>query len=123
MQVNPESGLASTCPATDLSTTPHPFNPPLSEYALVELLHKNFSPETVKKVFWVRKMYHDWMVYRHSLGLEFISCDLENKSTINESSLKFATYRFITAVKKVHGEDFSDKTLYDIVICIQFHPE
>ena len=62
-------------------------------------------------------------MYRQSLGLEFISCDLEDKSTITANSLKFALCRFITEVKKVNGEDFPGKTLYDIIVCVQFHLE
>ena len=45
-----ESSLALTCPAEELGPMGHPFNLPLAEDALVDLSHKNFSPETVKKI-------------------------------------------------------------------------
>ena len=38
-------------------------------------------------------------------------------------SLKFALCHFIMEIKKVNGEDFPGKTLYHIVVCIQFHLE
>ena len=57
MYANPENTLASMCTAGEFTTTPCQFKPPLSEDALVDLSHKNFSTETMKKVHWVRKMY------------------------------------------------------------------
>ena len=68
-------------------------------------------------------MYREWRLYRHGLGLDYIACDLEDRSTITGSSLIYALCRFITEVKKVDGTDFPGKTLYDILICIQFHLE
>ena len=117
-----EEGLAWTCPA-ELSSFHHEFKQPLPATSLMELSHKNFSPETLKKIRWVRKMYKDWQSYRHSLGFEYIKCDLEDKATISTESLLFALCRFITEIKKVNGEDFPGKTLYDIVVCVQFHLE
>ena len=61
--------------------------------------------------------------YRHGQGLDYIHCDLEDKATITAESLKFALCRFITKIKKVNGEDFPGKTLYLIVVCVQFHLE
>ena len=77
----------------------------------------------MKKVPWVRKMYNEWRTYRHANGFEFITCDIEDPKSICEESLIFALCHFITEVKKVNGEDFPGKTLYDIIICIQFHLE
>ena len=84
------------------------------------LSQKNFSDETLHKIRWVVKMYREWKNYRHSLG---IVCDLDDVSTISEESLQFCMCRFITEIKKVNGKDFPGKTLYDIVVCIQFHLE
>ena len=85
------------------------------------LSHKNFSDETKKKIAWVTKMYHQWHAYRHHLGLD--QCDLDKKETVTRDSVIFAVCRFITEVKKVDGSDFPGKTLYELVICIQFHLE
>ena len=111
-----EDNVPATCPS-------HPFNEPLGEAALKELSHKNFSSETLKKVLWVWKMYCEWRQHRHSLGLEYITCDLEDHSTISTGSLSFALCRFLTEVKKVDGSDFPGKMLYDILVCVQFHLE
>ena len=65
-------------------------------------------------------MYHKWHTYRHGLGLVFIQCDLEDPATTAET-LKFALCCFVTKVKKINGDKFPWKTLYHIVVCIQFH--
>ena len=68
-------------------------------------------------------MYKDWREYRHSLGLEYIVCDFEDKASISGETLKFALCRFITEVKKLDGTEYPSHTLYDILICVQFHLE
>ena len=120
---NFQGALTSTCPAGSIAPVTHQYNAPLSDDVLVKLSHKNFSKETMKKVRWVRKMYNEWRAYRHANGFEFITCDIEDPKSICEESLTFALCRFITEVKKVNSEDFPGKTLYDIIICIQFHLE
>ena len=65
----------------------------------------------------------EWRSYRHLNGLEYIECDLEDKATITAETLKFALVRFVTEVKKLNGDDFPSKTLYHIVVCVQFHLE
>ena len=52
-----------------------------------------------------------------------IECDLDDITTITQESLLFALCRFITEVKKLDGSDFPARTLYDILICVQFHLE
>ena len=104
--------------------TSRPFNIPLKEEVLEELGHKNFAPDTMKKVKWAVKMYRDWRNFRNAdPGLENIPCDLDEKSTITQNSLTFALSRFITEVKKLDGTDFPGKTLYEILVSIQFHLE
>ena len=100
------------------------FKDPLESDVLEDLKYKNFSPDTMKKVKWVTKMYREWRNYRHTLpNMQFIQCDLDDKNTITKDTLIFAMCRFITEVKKVDGSDFPGKTLYEIVICVQFHLE
>ena len=63
------------------------YHDPLPEEDLSYLSRKNFVPETVKKIQWATKMYHDWRNYHHSQGFQFIPCDLDDVSTITEESL------------------------------------
>ena len=118
-----ESMLSSTCPAAETSNVASPFKEPLGQEQLTELSHKNFSRNTMKKVRWAVKMYHEWRVHHHGLGLEFIPCDLYDRSIVTATSLRHALCCFITEIKKVNGDDFPGKTLYDIIVCIQFHLE
>ena len=96
---------------------------PLDTASLQKLCHKNFSDETLKKMNWVYNMFQDWRNYRHSLTLAEITCDLSDISTISEESLSFALCHFLIEVKKLDGSDFPARTLYDIVICLQFYLE
>ena len=99
------------------------YKAPLDNDTLVSFTRKQFSDETMKKVRWVVKMYNEWREYRHNQGLQYIPCDLNDLSTVSEESLVFGLTRFITEVKKVNGSDFPARTLYDIVICLQFYLE
>ena len=107
----------------EVHSTARKFNLPLSADDLESLSHKNFAPETMKKVRWATKMFREWRMYRKSQGLEEILCGLDEKSTISPQSLIFALVRFITEVKKVDGSEFPPRTLYDIIVCVQFHLE
>ena len=118
-----DTAIPHTCPAGVVASTTCTFKAPLLDDQLAELSHKNFSPDTMKQIRWVRKMYRDWRDHRHSCGFDYIACDLEDKATITAESLKFALCRFITEIKKVNGDNFPGKTLYHIVVCVQFHLE
>ena len=118
-----EQAVPLTCPVADTAMGVCPFKEPLAAVELSELSHKNFSPDTLKKVRWAVKMYCEWRIHRHSMGLERITCNLDDRATITGTSLHFDLCRFLTEVKKIDGSDFPGKTLYDIAICIQFHLE
>ena len=49
-----------------------------------------------------------------------IHCNLDDVNSITVESLIFALCHFITEVKKLDGSDFPPKTLYEIVVCVQF---
>ena len=75
----------------------------------------------MKKVKWVRGMYNDWRDFRNNHPqLQSVDCDIENVKTIEKQSFIESVCKFITEVKKVDGSDFPSKTLYDIIICMQF---
>ena len=100
------------------------YHEPLDSDTLDTLSRKKFSSETMKKVNWVTKMYQEWMYTRNaSSGSDEITCDLENISSITQDSLKFALCHFITEIKKLDGSEFPPRTLYDLVICMQFYLE
>ena len=100
------------------------FRSPLSDSKLEQMSNKIFSEDTMKKVKWVVTMYRAWREYRNGCDdLESVQCDLDNKETITKEALISAVTRFITEVKKIDGSDYPAKTLYEIIICLQFHLE
>ena len=107
-----------------MSWSQRSYNSPLPKEEMEKLSNKNFSPETMKKIKWVLKMYREWRIYRNGdSSLENITCDLDDMSTVTEASLIFGVSWFITEVKKLDESDFPGKTLYDMIVCIQFHLE
>ena len=104
------------------SVSKRSFNAPLKTEDLNELKHKNFSEDTLKKVKWAVKMYREWRANRLIQG-ELVPLDLDDKNTVTSEGLNSAMPRFITEVQKLNGEPFPGRTLYDIIICVQFHLE
>ena len=100
------------------------YNAPLDSIAMSKLACKNFLDETLKKVTWVRRMFSQWRLDHNKNSMdETIMCDLDDHETITEDNLVFAMCRFIREIKKMNGEQFPAKTLYEIVMCMQFHLE
>ena len=100
------------------------YHKPLNDGQLDLYTVKKFSEETNKKIMWVKRMYVNWRTYRNKISTgEMIFMDLDDIKTIDEANLLFAVPRFITKIRKVDGSDFPAKTLYDIVICLQFFLE
>ena len=99
------------------------FNFPLDKHSLDVLSRKNISDETLKKVKWVRNMFAEWRFTRNQNQYEdeMVGCDLEYKSMIIPETLIFAMHWFITEISKLDGTDYPPKTLYQIVLCVQFH--
>ena len=88
---------------------------------MVLLTRKKFSDETMKKVHWVRHMYTDWRQYRNNTAhLENVLSDIEDVDSLSKELLCKDICKFITEVKKVDGTEFLSRTMYDIVICLQF---
>ena len=78
----------------------------------------------MKKVNWVKGMFQEWRYHRNmSADFSDIHCDLDDVNSITVENLIFAMCRFITEVKNLDGSDFPPKTLYEIVVCVQFYLE
>ena len=91
---------------------------------MTNLTKKRFSEETMKKVAWVMRMYRDWRMYRNNNpDLLNIETDLDDENIVDKEGLVRDICRFLTEVRKLDGSQFLGKTLYDIVICLQFHLE
>ena len=97
------------------------FKEPLSPDVMMSMSRKSFSDETMKKVMWIRNMFSDWRQFRNqSPVLQNVECDIECIGSFSKEELCGVLCKFITEVKKVDGTDFPPRTLYDIIICMQF---
>ena len=66
-------------------------------------------------------MYNDWRHYRNKTpSLENVQCDIEDIPSLTQESLKSAVCKFITEVKRLDGQDYPARTMYNFVICLQF---
>lgn len=91
---------------------------------MTNLTHKKFSDETTKKIRWVTKMYGEWRLVRNlNPNVRNIVCDMDDISSLTISNVVEGICRFLTEIKKLDGSEFPGKTLYDLVICLQFHLE
>ncbi len=100
------------------------FKDPRSEDEMKLMSHKKFAQETHKKIQWVVNMYHSWHVARNrNPDMVPISVDLDRPETITKQGLSYALCHFITKIKKINGEEYPPKTIYEMVICIQMFLE
>ena len=104
---------------------PRTFKSPLPQDALDRLAKKNFSKKTCQKIKWICKIFWEWRNFCNETNTsgELIMCDLEDVDSISIDSLNFGLVRFLTEIKKINGDEYPAKTMYEILICVQFHLE
>ncbi len=85
---------------------------------------KKFAGETYKKIRWVVNLYHNWRITRNkNPDVVPILVDLDRPETIEERMLSYTICCFITEIKKLNGQDYPPRTIYEIVMCLQIHLE
>ncbi len=102
------------------------FREPLSLAEMENLSHRTFAANTEKKILWAVQLYRNWWYQRCAK----VDCDsrikwasIDNLGQVSRSNLAFALCAFISEVKKLDGSEFPGSSLYQIIICIQFHIE
>ncbi len=69
-------------------------------------------------------MFHQWQIDRNKRpDLIQIWADLDDLSILEKSTLSYTLCCLITEIKKISGEDFPPKTLYEMIICVQMYLE
>ena len=86
-----------------------------------KMSRKKFSDETMKKVKWVVKMYREWRECRDDDN-SIVDLGIKWKMWIKLHFFKVCVVSLLKS-KRLDGSEFPGKTLYDIVICVQFHME
>ena len=82
-----------------------PLQLPTGQESFDNLSKKKFSDETNKKVKWVHGMYYDWREVHNGSGIDYIACDIEDRSTITVDDFIFGMKRFITEVRKLDNNN------------------
>ena len=88
------------------------------------MTYKQFSPKTDKKINWVMSMFSEWRRYRNEIpNMDSVMLDFDDLHSVNKEELGSVLCCFITEVQKLDDTNFPPKTLYDIIVCIQFFLE
>ena len=92
---------------------------------LDELSGKKFSVNTARKISWAIELFRDWKNERMKdpdHPTEIMWCSLEDK-TLNKAHLCRTLCSFVNEVRRKDGKEYPGKTLYDLVLCVQFYLE
>ncbi len=101
------------------------YKPPLPPEKMDMLSKKTFSDNTNCKINWAMNLYCDWYFKRCKAA----ECDSRIKWSNLESgqlvvaNLAYSLSCFISEVRKKDGGEYPGDSLYQLVICIQFHLE
>ncbi len=104
------------------------FKPPTSEEELDALSVKSFA-KTDKKIMWAINMFKEWCMHCLRVGpfdtthgtLQWVN--VEDPGNLLKPHLCTALCCFINKTRRQDGAEFLGKTLYEILMCIQFYLE
>ncbi len=93
---------------------------------LEQLSYKSFAPSTDRKIAWAVSLYEEWR--QHCLRTDVserheISWGSLTQKGLKESDLSFCLCCFINEIRRKDRGEFPSKSLYEIVLLIQFHLE
>ncbi len=105
------------------------FGEPTSESQLEELCVKQFAETTDKKIAWSVNMFKEWCMNRLRVGpydnthgtLQWVN--LDDTGNLLKPHLSLSLCCFLNEIKRKDGKDFPGKSLYEILMCLQFHLE
>ena len=102
------------------------FKKPTEESALEELSKKTFSANTDRKIDWAVGLFKAWR--QHRLRMDVVDvfqirwCDID-ADDLNTEHLSFCLCCFVNEVRRQDGKEFPGKSLYKLVVLIQFYLE
>ncbi len=69
-------------------------------------------------------LFYTWHIARNqNPDAVPVLADLDHVETIEKHFLSNALCRFITEVRKLNGDRYPPKTIYEMIVCIQMHLE
>ncbi len=101
------------------------FREPVHDDLIDSLCGKTFVASTDRKIAWAVKLFEECRMARMcclNCPTEVKWSDLSNPG-LSQGNLQFSLCRFITEVKRLDGSEFPGRTLYNIVLLIQFYLE
>ncbi len=104
---------------------PSRYKAPLDVRTMDLLSRKTFSDNTNAKINWAVNLYRDWYFERCKVA----DCDSRIKWSNIESgdivpaNLCYSLSCFLSEVRKKDGSEYPGDSLYQLLICIQFHLE
>ncbi len=102
------------------------FKKPTELSALDELLKKTFSVNTNRKIDWAVGLFKSWR--QHRLWTDVVEvfqigwCNID-ADDLNAEHLSFCLCSFVNEVRHQDGKEFPGKSLYELVVLIQFYLE
>ncbi len=88
--------------------------------------HKSFAPSTDRKIAWAASLYEEWRQHRlqtDEKDRHEISWGALQNPNLKEADLSFCLCSFINEIRRKDGGEFPPKSLYEIVLLIQFKLE
>ncbi len=119
------NAAVSGAPIDDTSEPEGRYRRPLDADKLELLSRKTFSDNTNSKINWAMNLYRDW----YFEWCKSADCDSRIKwsniesGEIQESNLAHSLSCFLSEVRKRDGSEYPGDSLYQLLICIQFHLE
>ena len=102
------------------------FKKPTEQSALDKLSKKTFSANTNRKIEWAVGLFKSWR--QHRLWTDVVEvfqigwCNID-ADDLNAEHLSFCLCSFVNEVRRQVGKEFSGKSLYELVVLIQFYLE
>ncbi len=102
------------------------FKKPTEQSALDELSKKTFSVNTNRKIDWAVGLFKSWR--QHRLWTDVVEvfqigwCNID-ADDLNAEHLSFCLCSFVNEVRHQDGKEFPSKSLYELVVLIQFYLE
>ena len=100
------------------------FKAPQCDLVIDNFAHKDFVPQSKRKIKWAVGMYSDRRNARLNdvnVPSEIVRADLNDLVNLTKSDLVFALSQFVREIKKLDNSDYPPNTLREIVIMLQMH--
>ncbi len=101
------------------------FKPATTETEMLQLSGKQFAQNTDRKINWAVDLFVVWRKNRMldpDCPSEILWMSLDNPD-LNKSHLCYSLCAFVNEIRRKDGADFPGRTLYDLVLCMQFYLE